>query len=86
MIYEPDDCDEPLEGRFSPHEDDLRYAYGLCEGHRAWGTRIEATTDLVVAGIFHFTELTASVGGAAASRSVTPYLAIRAPLRVNCTE
>jgi hypothetical protein len=86
VIYEADDCDEPLEGRFSPHEDDLRYAYGLCEGHRAWGTRIEATTDLVVAGIFHFTELTASAGGAAASRSVTPYLAIRAPLRVNCTE
>ena len=87
-IYETDDCDEPIEGRFSPHEDDLRYAYGLCEGRRAWGTRIDATTDLIVAGIFHLTEVTASAAaaGAAASRSVTPYLAIRAPLQVNCTE
>ncbi len=85
-IFEAADCDDPIEGRFSPHEDDLQYAYGLCEGHRAWGSRIEATTDLVVAGIFHFTEITATADAAAASRSVTPYLAIRAPLQVNCSE
>ncbi len=87
-IHEADDCDEPIVGRYSPHEDDLQYAYGLCEGRRAWGTRIEATTDLVVAGVFHFTQATASSGAghAGASRSVAPYLAIRAPLQVTCRE
>ncbi|MEE9570832.1 MAG: hypothetical protein V3W02_03935, partial [Gammaproteobacteria bacterium] len=75
-------------GRYSPHEDDLLFAYGLCESRRAWGTRIEATTDLVVAGVFHFTQATASSGAghAGASRSVAPYLAIRAPLQVTCRE
>jgi hypothetical protein len=87
-IYEADDCDEPVEGRFSPHKDDLLTAYDLCERRHAWGTTIEATTDLVVAGIFHFSTVTASsaAGGAAASRSVAPYLAIRAPLEVICRE
>ncbi|MEE8046706.1 MAG: hypothetical protein V3T49_07700, partial [Dehalococcoidia bacterium] len=73
---------------FSPHKDDLLTAYDLCERRHAWGTTIEATTDLVVAGIFHFSTVTVSsvAGGAAASRSVAPYLAIRAPLEVICRE
>ena len=87
-IYEAADCDEPIEGSFAPHEDDFLHAYDLCEGRRAWGTKIEATTDLIVAGIFHFSASTASSndGGTAASRSIAPYLAIGAPLEVICRD
>lgn len=86
--YEADDCDEPIEGEFSPHDDDLLYAYDLCEGHGAWGSKIEATTDLIVAGIFRFSSPTAfSIAvDAAAPRSVGSYLAIEAPLEVTCRE
>ncbi len=85
-IFPADDCDEPLEGQFSPHEDDLVYAYDLCEGRNSWGDKIEATTDLIVAAIFHFSSPTASSADrdATASRTVSPYLAIGAPLEVVC--
>ena len=81
-IFDADDCSEPVEGHFAPHEDDLLHAYDLCEGRRAWGARLETTTDLVVAAIFHFAAATASSAKAdvAASRSVAPYLAIGAPV------
>ena len=87
-INESADCDEPIEGSFSPHEDEILRAYDLCEGRRAWGTKIEATTDLIVAGIFHFSAASASSDsdGAAASRSVATYLAIGAPLQVICRD
>lgn len=87
-IYESADCDESIEGSFSPHEDEILRAYDFCEARRAWGTKIEATTDRIVAGIFHFSavaELSDS-GGAAASRSVATYLAIEAPLEVICRD
>ena len=86
-IYEADRCDEPVEGSFSPHQDDLLRAYDLCEGRRAWGSRLETTSDLIVAGIFHFSAATASSSAAgAASRSVAPYLAIEAPLQIICRD
>jgi hypothetical protein len=87
-IYESADCDEPIEGSFSPHEDEILRAYDLCESRRAWGTKIEATTERIVAGIFHFSAVTASSvsDGAAASRSVATYLAIAAPLEVICRD
>ena len=87
-IYESADCDEPIEGSFSPHEDEILRAYDLCESHRAWGTKIEAITDRVVAGIFHFSAVTASSASndAATSRSVATYIAITAPLEVICRD
>ena len=87
-IYESADCDEPIEGSFSPHEDEILRAYDLCESRRAWGTKIEGTTERIVAGIFHFSAVTASSAsdGAAASRSVATYLAIAAPLEVICRD
>jgi len=87
-IYEAADCDEPLEGSFSPHEDEILHAYDLCERHRAWGTKIEATTDLIVAGIFHFSAVSVSTdnNGAGGSRTVAPYMAIGAPLEVICRD
>ncbi|HEY5623626.1 MAG TPA: hypothetical protein VIV14_07675, partial [Gammaproteobacteria bacterium] len=79
-------CDEPLQGRFSPHSDDLLYAYDLCEARRAWGKEIEGTIDLVVASIFHFAAATASSGEADphGSRTVAPYLAVGAPIDISC--
>jgi hypothetical protein len=87
-IYESADCDESIEGSFSPHEDEILRAYDLCESRRAWGTKIEGTTERIVAGIFHFSAVTASSAsdGAAASRSAATYLAIAAPLEVICRD
>ncbi len=83
-----DDCDDRSEGRFSAHQDDLRHAYDVCEGRRAWGGKTDSTMDLVVGGIFRFASATASsnVDSMQVTRSVTPYLAISAPLEVSCKD
>jgi hypothetical protein len=86
--FAAEDCDEPVEGSFEPNEDDLLHAYDLCEGRRAWGNRLEGTTDLIVAAKFHFAAATASSTRTDlnASRSAASYLAIGAPLQVVCND
>ena len=85
-ISPTDNCDKPLEGRISPNDDDLLYAYDLCEVERAWGGEVENSSDLIVASIFHFSAATASAerGDASESRTVAPYLSIRAPVAITC--
>ncbi|MGI9259723.1 MAG: hypothetical protein ACR2QQ_12890 [Gammaproteobacteria bacterium] len=85
-ISPADDCRESLEGRFSPNEDDLLYAYDVCEVERAWGREVESTSDLIVASVFHFSAATASADDRAPnkSRTVAPYLSISAPIEIVC--
>lgn len=86
-ISTAEECDEPLKGRFEPHDDDILYAYNLCEGRRAWGSSLEATTDLVVAAIFHFAATSSSTSAEVdGSNSVAPYVAIAAPVEVICSD
>jgi len=77
-------CDSPIEGKFMPHEDDLLRAYDLCEAHRAWGTEIEGSIELLVAGLYHLSPRTAAEGVMGESRIVAPYVTIRAPLTISC--
>jgi hypothetical protein len=81
-----DNCHESLEGRFSPNEDDLLYAYDLCEVERAWGREIESRSDLILVSVFHFSAATASADDRAPneSRTVAPYLPISAPIDIVC--
>ncbi len=85
-ITATDSCRKSLEGRFSPHDDDLLYAYDRCEVDRAWGREIEGTSDLVVASIFHVSAATASADDRDPneSRTVAPYLSIAAPIDIVC--
>lgn len=78
------DCAQPIEGSFEPHEDDLLRAYDLCEARRAWGTKLEGSIELLVAGLYYVSPSKAADGFAGASRIVAPYVTIRAPLAVTC--
>ena len=84
-IDETSDCDEPIEGRFEPNYDDMLRAYDLCGARDAWGSKIDSTTDLMVAGLFHFASQTASeYPGHGSSVIIAPYLTLKAPVRVDC--
>ena len=84
-IDETSDCDESIEGRFSPHEDDLYRAYDLCDARDAWGSKIDTATDLMVAGLFHFASPTASESGSYGdSNIIAPFVTLRAPISVDC--
>jgi len=87
-IDETDECGQPVEGAFEPHEDDLLRAYDLCEARRAWGSEIEGSIELLVAGLYHLSATAAPDGVAAtgSTRIVAPYLTIRAPLAINCRD
>jgi len=82
-----DDCDVPIEARFAPHEDDLIEAYDLCEGSASWDAELEASTDLMVAGLFHIgsarPEFNATYGP---TRIVAPYMMVKAPLQIICKD
>jgi len=80
-------CEEPIEGRFSPNEDDLLRAYDLCDARKAWGSKFDSSTDLLVAGLFHFASPTASrIPGRDDSTIIAPYLTLRAPLSIDCKD
>lgn len=87
-IDETDECGQPIEGSFEPHEDDLLRAYDLCTARQAWGSEIEDSIELLVAGLYHLSPATAADGIAAAgaTRIVAPYLTVRAPLSINCRD
>ena len=81
------DCDQPIEGRFAPNEDDLLRAYDYCEARNAWGSKIEIATDLMVAGLFHFTSTTAAeMLGHGSSTIIAPYITLSAPMIVDCKD
>ncbi len=85
-ITPTDNCREPLKGRFSPNDDDLLYAYDLCEVERAWGSEIASTSELIVASVFHLSAATASAANGDRNESLTvaPYLSIAAPIEIVC--
>lgn len=84
-IDETAECDEAIEGRFSAHEDDLYRAYDVCDGRDAWGSKIDISTEVMVAGLFHFASPTASEFGVLGeSNIIAPFITIRAPMRVDC--
>ena len=73
-------CDEPISGEFSPHDDDLLHAYDLCEGRRAWGGRLEASTELLVAALYYVAPEKPAQG----ANVVAPYTTLSGVLKVNC--
>jgi hypothetical protein len=82
-IFAAEDCADPMEGRFSPHDDDLLLAYDLCEGRRAWGDSIEMTSDVIVAAIFHSS---AAANGSTETGLVSPYITVEAPVEIRCND
>lgn len=88
QIDETTDCGQPIEGSIEPHEDDLLRAYDLCEARLAWGSEIDGSIELLVAGLYHLSARTAAdeFDAAASTRIVAPYLTIRAPLSIDCRD
>jgi len=82
-----DACEEPVQGRFEPHEDDLIEAYDLCEGTLSWGEKLQHETQLLVGALFHIgsarPHFTAKWGS---TRILAPYLTVKAPLAVDCKD
>ena len=74
-LFAAEACDELIEGQFAPYDDDLLAAYDLCEGRRAWGDRIEMTSAVVVAAIYHDSAAENGTTGLA-----SPYITIEAPV------
>lgn len=74
-----DDCDEPVEGSFAPHVDDLLHAFERCRAADAWGSRIEQPIEVMVAGLYHLRSATET-------RIVAPYVNVEASMRVSCRE
>jgi hypothetical protein len=81
-IDDADVCDAPIEGSFEPNEDDVLRAYDLCEARQAWGTTVDASIELLVAGLFHF----AAPPTEQFTPIVAPYVTITAPLTVSCKD
>jgi hypothetical protein len=78
-------CKEPVSGRFAPHEDDLLRVYDLCTAKAAWGSRIESSIELLVAGLYYMMPPTTDPSSAPLTAHIdAPYLTISAPLRVDC--
>ena len=88
QIGETAECAQAIEGSIEPHEDDLLRAYDLCDARQAWGSKIDGSIELLVAGLYHLSPATAAdgPGAVASSRIVAPYLTIRAPLSINCRD
>jgi hypothetical protein len=85
-IGEPDDCGEPIEVAFEPHQDDLLRAYDQCESFAAWGMNIEDSFGLVVAGVFHIRsaspDFVARYGSGTAV--IAAHIEVAAPLSIDC--
>jgi hypothetical protein len=85
-LGESADCDEPIEFSFEANNDDLIRAYDLCETFAAWGMELTDTIDVVAAGLFQIrsanpTFVQTHGGGSAV---IAPYVAVEAPLTVDC--
>lgn len=82
------DCDEPIEGSFAPHEDDVFQAYDLCEAFEAWGEELEQPSELLVAALFSVGSAHPAFASANASgtKIIAPYLTIAAPTKVKCKD
>jgi hypothetical protein len=83
-LFEGGSCGDPIEGRYPPEDDYLLRAYDACETRRAWGGKTEMTTDMIVAGIFHFAVTDQPATVTSLARTAAPYHAISAPLEINC--
>jgi hypothetical protein len=83
-IGETGDCAEPLQGKFAPHEDDLLRAYDLCAAHSAWGTSLDDSIELLVAGLYSLSAAAGTDASPASVRIVAPYVTVRAPLAITC--
>ncbi|MGD8322799.1 MAG: hypothetical protein PVF50_00440 [Gammaproteobacteria bacterium] len=80
-------CDEPLQGEFEPHEDDLLRAYDTCAAENAWGGTVEQPIEVLVAGLFHFVDadIAGTLKGATVAPDIlAPYTTVSAPMRVKC--
>ena len=81
-------CDEPMKFSFEPHEDDIVRAYDACENFAAWGSKIDGSITVIAAGLFH---LRSSEPAFVARHSsgvavVAPYVAVTAPLSIDCAD
>jgi hypothetical protein len=81
-------CDEPIEFRFAPHNDDLLRAHDICETFSAWGDEIMDSIDILAAALFHVRSndpafRTTHPGGTGV---VASYVEIKAPLSIECRE
>lgn len=80
-------CDEPVQGRFAPHEDHLLEAYDLCEGSLAWGEALEHDMRVLVGALFHFGSARPDFEATHdRKRIVAPYITLEAPLRIRCRD
>lgn len=87
-IADPDDCGEPIEFSFKPHDDDLLRAHDICETFLAWGEEIEDSIDVLVAGLFHVRSddpgfLARHPDGTGV---IALYVTVEAPLTIQCRE
>jgi hypothetical protein len=87
-IGEPTDCDEPMEFSFAPHEDDLLRGYDLCDSFAAWGTEIEDSIDMLVAGLFHVRSNSPNFSPESddGSAVIAPFLRVSAPVSIDCRQ
>lgn len=81
-------CDAPIEFSFEAHEDDMIRAYDLCESFFAWGSKIQDSIGILAGGLFHVRS--ANPEFLARNRSGTailaPYVAVAAPLEIDCRD
>ncbi len=81
-----DDCDEPVETEFIPHEDDMLVAYDMCDAFASWGGEIEHSIDIMVGALFHVAPVSASTSLPEPPVVIAPYLTVEAPVRIECRE
>jgi hypothetical protein len=87
-IDDTNECAEPIATNFGPNEDDVLIAYDLCDSFAAWGDQLTHTIDVVVAALFYLDSASpaflAQYG--ASSTILAPYLAVKAPLAIDCRQ
>lgn len=81
-------CEEPIEFRFKPHEDDVVRAYDICEAFSAWGSEIDDSIDILAAGLFHVRSadpefVARNESGVAI---IALHVSLTAPLSIDCSE
>jgi hypothetical protein len=86
QIGEPDQCEEPIEFSFAPHDDDLLRAYDLCENFGVWGEELEDTIEVLASTLFHVRSASPDFvarhpDGIAI---VAPYATVEAPVTIDC--
>lgn len=88
VFGEPQDCDATIEHEFEANEDDLIRAYDLCESFAAWGSEIDDSIDILIAGLFQMRsaspEFSARHEGGRAV--IAPYVHVEAPLGIDCRD